>query len=81
MTTLDRAVVVRETLSHVRQQGRTRPIVIELRATYAVVRAKGTRTRYTITYDQIWQKAVLNHVEADRRERKAARDAKRKGTR
>jgi hypothetical protein len=68
--------VRRETLSSVRERGKLRPIVIELRSTYARLRLKGTRRTVTVTYDQLWTLGNRNAADERRRERLAARKVK-----
>jgi len=68
MTTTSKPIK-RETLSSVRERGKVRPIVIELRPTYIYIRLKGTRKSFTATYDQLWTLGARNAAEALRRER------------
>lgn len=66
----------RETLSSVRQQGKTRAIVLELCPTFVKIRLKGTRKAFTATYDQLWMLGARNEAEAARRERAERRKAR-----
>lgn len=77
MTPLTRPVK-RETFSSVRQQGKTRPIVVELASTFISIRLKGTRKSFTATYQQLWTLGAKNAAEQTRRERAEAKNAKRK---
>jgi hypothetical protein len=70
--------VRRETLSSIRERGKTRPIIVELASTYVRCRLKGTRRVFVATYAQVWMLAVRNEIEARKREREEARKAKRK---
>jgi hypothetical protein len=67
--------IARETLSTFRNRA-----LLELHSTYLKVRQKGKRTRFTVTYDQLWTLGARNAAEATRQERiakrKAAKNAK-----
>jgi len=69
MTSLVRPVR-RETASLIRDGGKVRPIVVEIHAGYMMLRQKGCRTKYALTYDVAYRYAVRLQVEAERRERK-----------
>jgi hypothetical protein len=71
MTTTDKPVR-RET----RATYRAVPLIIELRSTWLVIRQKGCRTRFTVTYDQIWTTGAQNAAAALRRERAEAKAAR-----
>jgi len=58
---------------------RHRAVVIEAAPYYAVVRLKGKRTRYVVPWDAIHDLGARLKVEADRREKQAARKAKKAG--
>lgn len=79
MTTTSKPVR-RETLSSVRVRRASRPLVIELHATFVKIRPKGMRTAFVATYDQIFNTGARNAAEQARKERAAARAA-RKGQR
>lgn len=64
----------RETLSLYRSI----PLVIELHSTWLAIRQKGHRTRYQVTYDQIWTLGAKNAATEMRALRAAARAARRK---
>lgn len=72
MTLLLRAVR-RETAATTRDGGKVRPLVVELRAGYMLLRAKGTRRGYSLTYHSAYMLAVRQAVEEQRREKKAKR--------
>jgi hypothetical protein len=76
VTTTDKPVR-RET----RSLYRAVPLVIELRSTWLVIRQKGHRQRYTVTYDQLWTIGAQNEAARVHRERaekaKARKDARR----
>lgn len=74
MTMLLRAVR-RETAAATRDGGRVRPIVVELHAGYMVMRPKGCRRAYTLTYQSAYMLAVRQAVEEERREKKARKGA------
>ena len=63
--------IIRETLT----EFQARPLVLELHATWLVIRQKGRRYRYVVTYDQIWKKGAENALRAAREERAARRKA------
>lgn len=65
--------VVRETGTLVRDQGRTRPLVVEIQQHGMLLRLKGHRRRYLLPYGVAWDRAVKLAVEQDRRERKTAK--------
>ena len=67
--------VKRETLTSVRDRG-YRPIIIEVHATFVKVRLKGLHYFYTITHDQLFNMGARNEAEAKRRERAAAKKAR-----
>jgi len=75
MTTTAKAVR-RETLSSGRYRGKHRPIIIELASTYITIRLKGTRQKYTATYDQLWKLGAENAARAARAERQLKRQRK-----
>lgn len=66
----------RETLSSVRQQGKTRAIVLILKPMHCEVRLKGMRHTMAISYDQIFTLAARTAAEALRRERAEKRKAR-----
>lgn len=72
MTTTAKTVR-RETYSSSRYKGKARAIIIELSTTYVSVRLKGTRAKFTATYDQIFRVAAENAARALREERKQKR--------
>ncbi len=69
--------VRRETLSVFRDAGKFRNLMVELNTTYVVLRLKGKRYRYTITYDQMWKLGAQNAAE-ERRRQKSARKKEQK---
>lgn len=76
MTTLLRTTK-RETLSEVRERGKMRAIIVELRPTFVVVRLKGLpSSRYTVTYAQMFNAGAKNAADQVRRERAEAKKAK-----
>lgn len=78
--TLALRTVKRETLSSIRERGRSRPIIIEIRPTFVVVRLKGRRSRFTATIEQIFTLACRNAAEQVRKDRAAARKARKERT-
>ena len=75
MTKTDKSIQ-RETYTSVRACRSMRPLVIELRSTYLVIRAKGCPSvRYTVTYDQVFTVGARNKAEETRKERIAKRKA------
>ena len=65
MTPILRAVV-RETATTVRDQGRSRPLVVELQQHGMLLRLKGHRGRYLLPYAVAWDRAVKLAVENER---------------
>jgi len=70
--------VRRETFSGARYRGKSRPIIIELASTYVTIRLKGTRQKYTATYDQLWTLGAMNAARAAREERRQRQQERRK---
>ena len=77
MTTTAKATR-RETLSSIRECGKSRAIIVELQSTFCSVRLKGCSRRHTVSYGQIFLLAAKNTAEASRREKLEARKAKQK---
>lgn len=67
-----------QTASAVWERGENRPVVIEAHAAFCLVRLKGMRKSYIITYAQVFNKAVKMEVEAERREKREKKKAKAK---
>lgn len=65
----------------VRYRGRLRRIVVEVDrdCCTAHIRLEGTHTRFPISFAGIYNHAVKIHVEQQLREKKSARQSKRKG--
>ena len=61
--------VRRETPTYKRDGGSPRPIVIELHPSGALVRLKGRRTAYGLSYEAIYDAAVRAAVRAARAEK------------
>ncbi len=72
MTKADRPVR-RETFT----SNRGRPLVIELNQTFLVVREKGRRHGYTVSYSQVFNIGARNQAEATRKAKAEARKARR----
>jgi hypothetical protein len=68
--------VRRETFSASRYRGKSRPLIIELNSTFIVIRLKGTKQRYTVTYEQMFTKGAENAARAAREERRQRRQKK-----
>jgi hypothetical protein len=64
------------TASVVREAGKGRRVVCEARPGYLIVKASGLHSCYTIDWATIWSYAVRMKVEADRKEKKAAKKTK-----
>lgn len=73
MTKADKPVR-RETFT----SNRGRPLVIELNPTFLVVREKGRRHGYTVTYSQVFNVGARNAAEELRRAKAEARKARSK---
>jgi hypothetical protein len=67
MTKADKPVR-RETYSTVRERGASRPIILEIHATFITIRLKGTRHHYTVTHDQLYSLGAKNAAAARREE-------------
>ena len=67
-----------ETGDTVRERGRRREVVVEANDTFAVVRLKGTRTRYAIEWSAIYTAAAKLAAAQQRREKLEARKAARR---
>ena len=65
-----------QTSDTVREKGKSREVIIEPLPHYAVIRLKGLRSRYEISWAGIWNAAVKIEVERQRAEKKAKRKAK-----
>ena len=61
------------TASLVTESGKPRPVVIESRPNYAVVKLSGTQARYPISWEHIFHLAKSRHDANVRLEQKAAR--------
>ena len=62
-----------ETSDTVREHGKLREVTIEATPYYAVVRLKGLRQRFEVSWAGIYNQAVKIAVEKQRAERKARR--------
>jgi hypothetical protein len=67
-----------ETGDTIRERGRSREVVIECENTFAFVRLKGTKTRFQIEWGAIYHAAAKLAAAQVRREKLAARKAKRR---
>ena len=75
MTALKRPVR-RETAASIRDAGRLLPIIVEIHPTYMLLRQKGCRRKYLLSYQTAYLQAVRQAVEQERREAKAKRQGK-----
>lgn len=75
MTKADRPIT-RETYTSVRVRRQSRPLIIEVCSTYVRVRAKGMRTSYTISMDQIYNMGAKNAANLAAEQRRNAKDAR-----
>lgn len=66
-----------ETEAQVRYRGKYRSVIVEpdLRGDVVSLRLKGTRVRYELTWQGIFERGAIVHADRQRRERKAARKA------
>jgi len=69
VTRLDK-VVRRETAVGIRDGGRSRPLLVELHPRHIELRQKGTRRRFSVSYDAIYDLAVKVIVRAQLAEKK-----------
>ncbi len=69
----------RETYSTVRVRYESRPLIIEIHATWVSIRAKGCRTAYQVTMDQIYNLGAKNAAAAARAARDEDRKARKNG--
>lgn len=61
------------TVDEIRERGKSRPVVIEARLDYAVVRLLGMRTAFPISYGAIYHAAAKIAADQKRAERRARR--------
>ena len=59
------------TSEEVHEKGQYRKLVIEAKPGFAVLRASGLRTAYTISWSAVWSMAVKAAVAAEKAEKKA----------
>lgn len=78
MTRLDerKSRLLIETSDTVRERGALREVVLEPQPYYVVVRLKGLRSRFPISYAAIWNQAVKIEVERQRAEKKSKKRGK-----
>lgn len=76
MTTKSVRPVSRETTALVRERG-CRPIIVTIQGGTLTLRAKGLRHRYELEVGAAWSLAAKIAAEAKRREKAAARKARR----
>ena len=65
------------TASPVVQNGKKRKVVVESRPTFAIVRLDGSRERFSIAWEAIYEIAKQSHEESLRLESRADRPRKR----
>jgi hypothetical protein len=70
-----------ETADEIRDGGAYRQVILECHPHHAVIRAKGLRRAYTLTYGAMYCIAVKIHMDGLRAEKLAARKAAKKGKR
>ena len=75
MTSLDKrkSKLVFETCGLVRERGKYRQVVIQAEPHYAIIRLKGTRTTFPISYEAIYHHAAKIQSERVRAEKRAAK--------
>ncbi len=66
----------RETYTSVREARASRPLIIELCSTYLLIRPKGRRYYFTVTYDQVWNVGARNAAKQLREAKAEARKAR-----
>ena len=59
------------TADEVRERGSYRKIIVEAKPGFAVLRASGLRTSYTIPWAAVWSMAVKAAVAAEKAEKKS----------
>ena len=69
--------VIFVTASSVEQQGKARDVIVESRPQYAVVQLNGSRQKYPIAWETIYELAKERHAENLRLEAQAQRQARR----
>lgn len=62
-----------ETSDTCRESGAYREVILEAHPFHAIVRLKGLRTSYEVSWSSIYSLAVKQAVDAERREKKAKR--------
>jgi len=65
--------VRRETAASIRDAGRLLPIIVEIHPAFMLLRQKGCRRKYSLTYQSAYLFAVRQAVEETRRQKKAER--------
>jgi hypothetical protein len=68
--------VCRESPAWVRDRSKVRPLIVALTVSGVVLRAKGTRKRFTVPFEQLWAIGARNAAEELRAQRKARRAAR-----
>jgi hypothetical protein len=66
------------TADEINDRGKYRAVVIEAQPTVAIVRLAGTRTAFPVSYGAIYHLAARIAAEAERREKKATRNPRRR---
>jgi hypothetical protein len=66
--------LVVETENCIWQKRKTRPIIVELKPDYMLIRIKGTRSLYVISYTSCLNQAIRNEIQ--RKQLEKARKAK-----
>ena len=67
-----KAQIIFVTASSVEENGKRRKVVVESRPTFAIVRLDGSRERFSIAWEAIYEAARRNHLENLRLEDEAA---------
>jgi hypothetical protein len=65
------------TASSVEENGKSKKVVIESRPTFAIVRLHGSRERFSIAWEAIYEAARKNHIKNLQLEEKAASSSNR----
>jgi hypothetical protein len=71
-----KAQIIFVTASSVEEDGKNRKVVVESRPTFAIVRLDGSRERFSIAWEAIYDIARRYHAESLQRESRAEKDHK-----
>ena len=71
-----KAQIIFVTASSMEKNGKKRKVVVESRPTFAIIRLEGSKERFSIAWEAIYEIAKQHHTENLRMESQAARSRK-----